>query len=831
MFNVPKRSWSILLQTVKGASRSVFVCSGLWILASSTSPAQQNGIDQDSEIIIVPGGENILRWHGHAGRSYFVQVSDTNDPLRKWKWAPIIDAADNADISHQVGATADKAFFRLKYTNQIPGPGETLDTADFDQDGISNLDEIVPQPPLLATDPLDPDTDHDGLTDGWERSFSAQMLALGAPQEHWGSNLPSLQSGNLDPQATLQNDGMTIQEIYNFSNPVDYQMILYDLFIQAKRAQFGFAVSHDSITTEEGGPPVNQGGGGFVQGSGFGDGSIETWSRSIFSGHVLDVQLDPFSVTPDTSLAWFNNESQYITWTYHTHWIEAFDPNPRTLFPIKEMANSSYTFMLTNGGRSDYSQFHATGPFVSGQPTDATRWSGETYKSKFRLYRPRPTNTPLSHSFLKVTTERQLELNAWGNVVWSSTPPTTTVEAIQATIPAFGHTSPWIETTPQATAQKSRSVDLVAVEVVDKDGVTLTELKVGKMYPDVFTGTGLPGSPVSVNLDADEDRFFVRAKGADSLGIIKMKFETVDNPDTLYNDDPTEYTLESKDGYATTKSMVLVSDDVDDHHLSSYSPANPDNSPDDRTHKIQLGGDFKISAIKVGLADWVATDINLPVKKKKTVRVQFVNCTYGVWDLDPCWTTPQIVRVKKHLQERYAQAGIEFDFQPTLAGANVDSDGEMTDSEVPSFDGSVGKIYFPQETKDLIDHGPPNDLHNTLMIYLVNKLGDYGGIATPPKYVETVNVRFHNKILLANEDLRDFTAGHEAIHVLCDAAHAPPSYNDFSTERGDPHTLWSQPLITPFYSEMDRRDNISVGSTKRISIAQEAAAHSSPLAK
>jgi hypothetical protein len=207
-----------------------------------------------------------------------------------------------------------------------------------------------------------------------------------------------------------------------------------------------------------------------------------------------------------------------------------------------------------------------------------------------------------------------------------------------------------------------------------------------------------------------------------------------------------------------------------------------------------------------------------------------VNCTYGPPRITiPCWTGPEIVRVKKHLQERYAQVGIEFDFQPTLTGAKVDLDGEMTDSEVPTFDGSVGKIYFPQETKDLIDHGPPNDLHNTLMIYLVKKLGEYGGIATPPKYVETVNVRFHNKVLLANAGLRDFTAGHEALHVLTDAAHAPPTYGDFNTERGNENTLWSQPRTFP--NEMARRDNISIGSTKRISIGQEAAAHSSPLAK
>lgn len=117
------------------------------------------------------------------------------------------------------------------------------------------------------------------------------------------------------------------------------------------------------------------------------------------------------------------------------------------------------------------------------------------------------------------------------------------------------------------------------------------------------------------------------------------------------------------------------------------------------------------------------------------------------------------------------------------------------------------------------------------MIYLVKKMREANGIATPPKFVETVNVRFHNKLLLANVALRDFTAGHEALHVLTDAAHTPPTYGDFNTERNNENTLWSQPLITQFWTEMDRRDNISIGATKRISIAQETAAQSSPLAK
>ena len=52
----------------------------LSLLAITRSPAQQNIPDQDSEIIIVSSGNNLLRWHAYAGRTYFIQYSDPTIP-------------------------------------------------------------------------------------------------------------------------------------------------------------------------------------------------------------------------------------------------------------------------------------------------------------------------------------------------------------------------------------------------------------------------------------------------------------------------------------------------------------------------------------------------------------------------------------------------------------------------------------------------------------------------------------------------------------------------------------------------------------------------------
>jgi hypothetical protein len=202
-FSSSLSGWNILLQSVKGASRSLFLFSCISILTSSLSTAQQNGVDQDSEIITTPAGDHFLRWYGHAGRSYFIQVSDHDDPLGKWNWAPLIEGGADGYIEHLIGGTASKAFVRLKYTSLTPGPNETLDTADFDQDGLSNLSEISPPPPLLskdATDPLNPDSDNDGLTDGYERDNGLDP------------NDPGTGDPDKGPNGDPDNDGLTNTE-------------------------------------------------------------------------------------------------------------------------------------------------------------------------------------------------------------------------------------------------------------------------------------------------------------------------------------------------------------------------------------------------------------------------------------------------------------------------------------------------------------------------------------------------------------------------------------------------------------------------------------------
>lgn len=174
---------------------------GLSIAALASLSAQSIPPQESPELLNLPNGEKLLVCQGHLGRSYFLQVSDPTSHLNKWFWAPIIEDGADEEISWQVDGTADKGFFRIHHTDQVPGPGKTLDTADFDGDGISNLNEID-----LSfgsnTHPLKPDTDGDGLSDGWERAHGLD------PNDNGSINFQNGASGTFQGSTTTNSQAL-----------------------------------------------------------------------------------------------------------------------------------------------------------------------------------------------------------------------------------------------------------------------------------------------------------------------------------------------------------------------------------------------------------------------------------------------------------------------------------------------------------------------------------------------------------------------------------------------------------------------------------------------
>lgn len=137
----------------------------LLVAPSAPIGAQQPGVDQNAELLIVPPDEKILRWHGYTGRTYFLQFSTGNNPLVDWHWVPIIESGIGSEISYEVGGTGPRGFYRLQYTDDVRPSGISLEDWDVDGDNLGNLDEVG----FYQTNPLAADTDGDGLTD-WEET-------------------------------------------------------------------------------------------------------------------------------------------------------------------------------------------------------------------------------------------------------------------------------------------------------------------------------------------------------------------------------------------------------------------------------------------------------------------------------------------------------------------------------------------------------------------------------------------------------------------------------------------------------------------------------------
>ena len=175
--------------------RAILFCSSSLLTAQGT-PQPLPEVFRDAE------QDWNLSWWGISGRSYFIEVSDD---MRNWSFAPIIEPGNDEEIVWETGALSQRQFIRLTYTDQTAAD---LDAADFDADGLGNLQEIS----VHHTHPLKSDTDFDGLADGWE-------IANDLDPKDNGSINP-VNGGNGDPDG----DGSTnLDEQNSGTNPKSNQ--------------------------------------------------------------------------------------------------------------------------------------------------------------------------------------------------------------------------------------------------------------------------------------------------------------------------------------------------------------------------------------------------------------------------------------------------------------------------------------------------------------------------------------------------------------------------------------------------------------------------------
>ncbi|MEI7955851.1 MAG: hypothetical protein WCJ66_11835 [Verrucomicrobiota bacterium] len=104
------------------------------VLPGNADPASQSQMN----FTPVVAGTWAADWTGVAGKTYFFQWS--ND-LENWYYAPIIDFGEG-DHSYGCASTSPGFFVRLHHTD-IYGSLEEARSADFDNDGLSNIFEVT----------------------------------------------------------------------------------------------------------------------------------------------------------------------------------------------------------------------------------------------------------------------------------------------------------------------------------------------------------------------------------------------------------------------------------------------------------------------------------------------------------------------------------------------------------------------------------------------------------------------------------------------------------------------------------------------------------------
>lgn len=112
-------------------------------------------LEENPQIVFLSAPGVRLKWQGLEGRTYFVQSSIN---LTSWDYINVIKSGTGAELTDDFAVSTSQEFRRLRISTI---PTNNPATSDFDLDGEENQDELD-----AGTDPLDADSDNDGVIDG-----------------------------------------------------------------------------------------------------------------------------------------------------------------------------------------------------------------------------------------------------------------------------------------------------------------------------------------------------------------------------------------------------------------------------------------------------------------------------------------------------------------------------------------------------------------------------------------------------------------------------------------------------------------------------------------
>jgi len=321
----------------------------------------------------------------------------------------------------------------------------------------------------------------------------------------------------------------------------------------------------------------------------------------------------------------------------------------------------------------------------------------------------------------------------------------------------------------------------IVIPKVDQNGqeipgqlVSADELNVSKMEQSLTVEkSGGAVSKLELDVANDIDRFRIRILGG--AGIAEAKkvtalVKTAGNADAKYDDPDTEIELNVDGGDLITKSLMLVSDDIDDA-FSGPVDVGAEEQEGDRTHVIQLGGKLTVSKLLFDI-DECELDARRPIHAKKQVTLNFVILDDGNVDVQEMRDT--IARDLEAANERFAQVGIRV-----LSGG---IDVETIPEAVVIVDGAV-RVDVPGDDKKLSssirtiveDRGTAGDLTDIHVFYVPFSLdGAFvtgaDGVALNGHFNKQEDAGYLSNIFMTKSPWSS-TLAHELGHILTNFRH------------------------------------------------------------
>lgn len=319
-------------------------------------------------------------------------------------------------------------------------------------------------------------------------------------------------------------------------------------------------------------------------------------------------------------------------------------------------------------------------------------------------------------------------------------------------------------------------VDANGKEVKPKKRVVAKELKVGKLLGGQAVG-------IDLNLDKDVDRFYIKVEGLDPNAVVSVKLGT-EHPTPEYADNFTEIELKysASKKYHISTSQLLVSDTTDDVYTqaSVTFPEDDivaDNTKNDRTHIVALGGTVKINKY---IVDGVEKNLNvkLPVKVRRKIDVKVINLKKpdGTLLVPAQKITADIKAMKECLAQIGIQANVVTVQKDIPAGVDMSNGLQIPDLPDPNAPPQVPAMT--DEETALLDGVATAVINDLEVVYVPqisdistpNEISSLGYAYNPSRFTNPAHTKYHNTLIVAG-NAKLYVHAHELGHILLDDEH------------------------------------------------------------